>query len=403
MPIFFARKPVPRAYWPVHLSCLLTFAWPQFLGAQTASVPISEGTIVAGQSFNVEVTLQAVVHQQLRASITYTLNTPEGARRAQTDPSRFRFNCIGYASPDQQKFRLECDTGIALTSGEYSTDGKINLSRDQTGDHREDAVRAPIITLIANPDGETEFPTIAGTALLLTDRQSLADGAIRAQDILNSLTRQLPTPPRNTPAYRAYLRQEAEAARTDVDLTRRRYIAALTPANPPPDWHNNSPLPIFFEDFDRRLKKVIQDLGGVPSTLVEMRPNGPHLILAQMPKTSDSVTVTPGAGTLDKNLGELVKILTDMVKGWGGMSETGSSTFSWSATTMPPGAEIWYSRLDEEEKKWSSPTNLKDQTLPYAIWTFRFVWGNCSKSETPDPYLEPSIKMQVSETGCKRK
>jgi hypothetical protein len=122
-----------------------------------------------------------------------------------------------------------------------------------------------------------------------------------------------------------------------------------------------------------------------------------------MPKITDSVTVTPGSDSVEKHLDELVRILTEMSDGWKKMSDSGGQTFTWSITTTTPGAEIWYSRLDEEGKKWAGLTNLKDQTLPYAIWTFRIGWGNCFQTEIPDPYLQSSINIQTTETGCKRK
>ena len=149
---------------------------------------------------------------------------------------------------------------------------------------------------------------------------------------------------------------------------------------------------------------MIRELGGDPSRQsAELKVGPPHLLLTQMPKTTDSVTVTAGSDTVEKHLAELVHILTDMWEGWKKISDSGTPTFTWSITTTPPGAEIWYSRLNEEEKKWAGLTNLKGQTLPYAIWTFRIVWGDCFKTEIPDPYLQYSIDIQTTERGCRRK
>jgi hypothetical protein len=193
-------------------------------------------------------------------------------------------------------------------------------------------------------------------------------------------------------------------ARTVVDITRRRYISGSLPPGATPDQYKAFQVPVFFEDFDRRLSHLIRELGGNPSgPSAELEAGPPRFVLTQMPKTSDSVTVTPGSGNLDKYLDELVHILTEVRDGWKKMSDSGGLTFSWSITTTPPGAEIWYSRLSEDEKKWAGLTNLKDQTLPYAIWTFRIVWGNCFQTETPDPYLQSSINIQTTEAGCKRK
>jgi hypothetical protein len=291
-----------------------------------------------------------------------------------------------------------------LLSGEYRTDGKVTLTRNETGEQKIEDARAPILTLLENPDGDTAFPDVAGTVLVLSDRQSLRDGATRAQDLLTSVARELPARPPNTAEYRAYLEQRSEMARAIVNLTRLRYITGSLGPGATRDQYNAFEVPVFFEDFDRRLSHLIRELGGNPSRpSAELKVGTPRFVLAQMPKTTDSVTVTPGSDSLDKHLDELVHILTDMRDGWKKMSDSGSAAFTWSITTTPPGAEIWYSRLNEEEKKWAGLTNLKDQTLPYAIWTFRIVWGDCFKVEIPDPYLQSSIDIQTTEKGCKRK
>jgi hypothetical protein len=390
---------VSRKLWLTSVSFFLSFALLRnSIAQQSPSVPTSEATITAGQPFSVNVTLQTTAQQEFQASIIYTLSTQEST---QNILNRKAFQCRGNASVNQQTVRLNCSTDRTLPSGEYRTNGKITLSRAETGDSKQDDARAPIITIVANPYAETQFPAIASLSLSLSDRQSLADGAVRAQDILNSLSAHLPAHPRDTREYRDYLREEIESARMVVDLTRRRYIGAGTSPGIFSDQRSGAPVPIFFEDFDRRLRHIISDLGYNPSS-PSARVGTPHIVLAQMPKTTDSITVMPKPGTLDKNLSDFVQVLTDIIKGFAGMSETGNTTFTWSATTTPPGAEIWYSRLGEAEKKWSGMTNLTGQKLSYAIWTFRIVWGDCYKSETPNPYQQSPINIQLVETGCKR-
>jgi hypothetical protein len=368
------------------------------IAQQSPSVPPSEATIKAGKPFSVNVTLQTTAQQVFQASIIYTLSTQVSTQDIR---NRKNFQCNGYASLNQQIVRLDCSTDRTLPSGEYRTDGTITLVRSETQDTKKDNIRAPIITLVANPYAETQFPAIAGVSLSLSESQSLADGAVRSQDILNSLSAHFPAHPRDTREYRDYLREEIESARTVVDITRRRYIEVGTQVRISPDQRSGVQTPIFFEDFDRRLSHIINDLGYNPST-PSARVGTPHIVLVQMPKTTDSITVTPKPGTLDKNLSDFVKVLTDIIKGFTGMSESGNTTFTWSATTTPPGAEILYSRLGEAEKKWSGMTNLTGQTLPYAIWTFRIVWGDCYKTETPNPYQQSPINIQLVETGCKR-
>ena len=349
--------------------------------------------------------MKTLAHQRLNVSVNYSLAPPDGAAKsAPVEPIRSRFSCSGALTPGQQVVRLTCTSSIALVSGEYRTDGKVTLTRNETGDQKVEDARAPILTLLENPDGDTAFPDVAGTALVLSDRQSLRDGATRAQDLLDSIARELPPHPPNTAAYRAYLEQRSEMARTIVDLTRLRYISGSLGPGATRDQYNAFQVPVFFEDFDRRLNRLIRELGGNPSRpSAELKMGTPHFVLTQMPKTTDSVIVTPGSDSVEKHLNELVRIVTDMWHGWKNMSDSGSQNFTWSITTTPPGAEIWYSRLNEEEKKWAGLTNLKDQTLTYAIWTFRIVWDDCFKIETPDPYLQSSIDIQETEKGCKRK
>jgi hypothetical protein len=385
--------------------CLLSVFVQSQIAGQQPSGPTSEAGIVAGHPFGVDVTMKTLARQSLRVTVTYSLMPTNGAAQSPpVDRNRSQFNCWGDLATGLQVVRLNCTTNMALVGGEYRTDGKATLQRPETGDQKIEDARAPMLTLLGNPDGETTFPDIASSALVLSDRQSLLDGANRAQDLLTSIARELPPQPPNTAAYRAYLQQRSEMARTIVDLTRRRYISGSLGPGATRDQYNAFQVPVFFEDFDRRLSHLIRELGGNPSRpTAGLKVGSPHFVLTQMPKTTDSVTVTPGSDGVDKHLAELVHILRDMRDGLKKMSESGSSNFTWSITTNPPGAEIWYSRLNEEEKKWAGLTNLQDQTLTYAIWTFRIVWGDCFQIETPDPYLQSSINMQTTEKGCKRK
>jgi hypothetical protein len=122
-----------------------------------------------------------------------------------------------------------------------------------------------------------------------------------------------------------------------------------------------------------------------------------------MPKTTETFEAKERPGTLGKHVSELVAVLTDLIKGFRAMSDSETTSFLWSVTTTPPGAEIWISRLGESEKKWAGLTNVKDQKLEYAIWTFRIDWNGCSKTETPDPYLQAPIGIEEDKTGCKNR
>jgi hypothetical protein len=385
--------------------CLLKVFWLSQTLGQQPSVPTSEAGIMAGQPFSVDVTLKTPLTKPLRVGVTYFLVPPSGAAQSPPiDTSLSQFGCYADINSGDQVARLNCSTNKALVSGEYRTDGKVTLFRIETGERKIEDDRLPIVTLLKNPDAETTFPDVAGAVLVLTDKQSLGDGATKAQDLLNSIARELMPHPPNTMEYRIYLKQRSEMARGIVKTTRLRYISGSLGAGATQDQFNAFQVPVFFDDFYNRLSKLIRELGGDSfdhSAGLQVGP--PRLVLTQNPKTTDSVIVTPGSDSIEKHLKELVNILTDMRDGWKKISDSGSQAFTWSITTTPPGAEIWYSRLNEGEKKWAGLTNVKGQTLPYAIWTFRIVWAGCFQTETPDPYLQSSIDIQTSEIGCRRK
>jgi hypothetical protein len=338
--------------------------------------------------------------QRLRVTSTYgrvkTNNVQEGNSAPNT-----AFSCVGFTSPGEQTATVNCEVPIATLGGIYQGVGAVRLSRDETGEVKEYTdIRLPMVTVEPNPLATSDFPVIVGTSLSLNNRQSLEDGSRKSQDVLNALSAHINSNTPNSKEVRVYLQQIAEEERRVLDLTRRRYLgdAATKPGDPA-----NKKAPIFFEDFDRRLKRIIRDLGGTPTQFVAKNQNAKgHFLLAQMPHTSDSVTAQDNPAKISRSLSDLVGVLTDAVKGLLGMSETGTTSFNWSATTTPPGADIYISRLDEPETKWAGQTDVKDKTLEYAIWTFRFDWNGCSKREKPNPFLQHTIDLKLAKEGCRR-
>jgi len=242
------------------------------------------------------------------------------------------------------------------------------------------------------------LPEIANASLVLTASQSLNDGAYKTQDLTKQLNAYFTGHVVNNTEARTYLRQLIEDERTIVRTTKVRYQTA-TPSE--------SHLPVFFEAFDRRLSKIIRDdLGGHPKQL-SLRPDRSHpqllLAQAQIPQTSITVTANDRPGTLDKPLRDFTLVLTDIEKGFLLIGASNTSGFKWSITTDPEGAEVWISRLDELPTPWGKHTNLKDQFLEYADWTFRVSWDGCSKDLTPDPYLHSPLTLEFVKTGCVRK
>ena len=375
---------------------MLPLSLPMMAQGIKAAEPGPEYTVTAGtEPFHVTVQLRSTATQQMRVVATYGRVKPEDVNTLDTTPNG-TFSCYGYTQVGKQDAILECDVPLATQGGIYRGTGTVSVTRQATNDSRDYTdTRLPIVTVEPSPLATSDFPDIVGTSLSLDNRQSLEDGSRKSQEVLNSLAAHIKPDTTNSKDVRAYLREVAEEERRVLDLTRRRYLGDDDPAN--------KKLPIFFEDFDRRLKLIIRDLGGTPYQFVTKNQiANVHLLLVQMPHTSDSVTATDKSGTISRNLSDLVGVLTDAVKGLLGMSETGTTSFHWSATTVPPGADIYISRLGEPEAKWAGMTDVKDATLEYAIWTFRFDWNGCSKPETPDPFLQHTIDIKLARQGCRR-
>jgi hypothetical protein len=359
-----------------------------------AAEPGPEYTATAGAGpFHVDIDMLSKATQRLRIVVRYGRVKTERVQGEDRTPN-VTFSCQGYTKPSEQIATVECDPPLATLGGNYGGSGTITLIRDETSESKDYTdTRLPIVTLMPNPLATSDFPVIVSTSLSLNNRQSLEDGSRKSQDVLNSLSAHIKPDTPNSKEVRAYLLGVAEQERGVIDLTRRRYLGGS------PD----KKVPIFFEDFDRRLKLIIRELGGTPKQMVTKNQTGNvHFLLAQMPHTSDSVNVNGAPATVSRSLNDLVGVLTDAVKGLLGMSETGTTNFHWSATTIPPGAEIFVSRLGEPETKWAGVTDVKDTTLEYAIWTFRFDWNGCSKKETPDPFLQNPLNLKQAKEGCRR-
>jgi hypothetical protein len=360
-----------------------------------AAEPGPEYTATAGAGpFHVDIDMLSKATQRLRIVVRYGRVKTERVQGENATPN-VTFSCLGYTKPSEQIATVECNPPLATLGGNYGGPGTITVTREETNENKDYTnIRLPIVTLMPNPLATSDFPVIISTSLSLNDRQSLEDGSRKSQDVLNSLSAHIKPNTPNSKEVRAYLRGVAEQERGVIDLTRRRYLGGS------PD---RKVAPIFFEDFDRRLKLIIGELGGTPKQMVAKNQTGKvHFLLAQMPHTSDSVNINGEPATVSRSLNDLVGVLTDAVKGLLGMSETGTTNFHWSATTIPPGAEIFVSRLGEPETKWAGVTDVKDTTLEYAIWTFRFDWNGCSKKETPDPFLQNPLNLKQAKEGCRR-
>lgn len=381
-----------RNIWRCVALSILNFAVPHALPGQSqTSKPLSEVTIKAGNPFTVTVQLQVPGSLPMQAFAYYETRSapdPNGVSNLNTN-----FSCRGDVPANKLAFKLQCEPNGNSVRGEYRADNGVLLVNSETGDRKQyPGVRLPIVTIATDPR-DVSFPIIAGATLSLTDRQSLTDGAVRAQQILNSVSSHFPINAKDSPETRAYLLEQIEDAKRVVELTRQRFQLGMKA---------DAKLPSFFEDFDLRFDQIIRNLGASPSR-ISSRKALPHLLLVQLPRTNDSVTATAAPGELDKHLGEFVVVITDLIKGFFGMGDSGQMTFSWAVMTEPQGADLFVSRLGKPEQKWAGVTNFTAQNLDKAIWTFRVDWKGCSKTETPDPFLQAPIQIKMVKAGCKKR
>lgn len=372
--------------------------------AQTGpSVPISEMRLKAGTSFTVTPPLGKISSQAFSVRVTY---------RTITGRPIGNFDCSGDLGINQKEIQFSCITAKTTPLGDYRADeSTLTAVRVDIGKPYKLSLapfKFPIVTILPPdpppPIPETVLPEISGDAQLTPDLQaSFFDASSRAQDILDDLTKHFSAGAKDTKAGRAYLQSQIHGARNIIALTRKRVAVA-------PNGLPGSKSPELFEDFDRRLEMVEKELAVHHETAWRDDDRPRLFVLAseeqdQRPQSSESILVdagrAPAANDLQKSLGNLVIILIDMAEGFSEISQDGSTDFVWSLTTTPPGAQLWYRRLGEEEIQWTGLSDFKDQHLVKARWTFRVSWGGCSKETEVNPWLQSSINMEESKKGCK--
>lgn len=359
---------------------------------QQPSVPNSENTFRAGETFQVEVTLKTAPKEIYAVFVSYQRTAETG----EPDQSELEsaFGCFGNAAVGKQTLLVKCATPIDLRAGVYRAPDGVRLTRSLTGfPHQQHDARVSIVSILENPAAANGFPEVAGTSLVLTEDQALRAGADRARSLLVDFSSHFPRNVPDTNENRAYFRSQVEQALAIVVATRDRYMAAKP---------ENEPTPIIFQDFLRRYNKVLTSVGGKVTVQANLQKGRLQEVAFQRPQIRESIDAKiEKQSKLESSVSDFVTTLTDWIKYATGMSESGKRTFSWSVETDPQGAEVWYSRLGEEEIKWSSLTNIKGASLPYAGWKFRISWNGCSKYEKPDTTKEADIVIQLRREGCK--
>ena len=383
------------------LCMLFTITGPASWSQQQPAEPLSEHTYKAGESFEVALHLKAAAKVTEIIRATYTRKgPPKPPDAAGTHPAgSSSFECSGQVSPGQLNFTISCGTDRRNIGGEYVSDGFLALQRAETGDtvRTPSPTRFPIVTIVDNPYEDLDLPDVASTTLVYSAGQALEDASQKSNELLQELNAHYTGQFKDTKETRIYLSAIAERERRIIDNSRISFenASGLAPT---------APKPVVFQDFDNRLRRLLTALGQNPQQL-SMRRGRPQLLLAsaQTPTAHESVTVEPQAGKINKYAQDLGEILNDAVRGFLGMKNSGMIVFTWSLTSDPTGANVYVSRLDEPETQLAGVTNMTDQKLDYARWTFRLDWHGCSKREDINPFLQSDIKMTISKVGCKTK
>lgn len=372
------------------LLCLFVLWIADSILAQNQSVQGSEITYTAGPPLAINVDLGVAVAATL--SVTAVFSRTGGTEQVR---------CDGQVSAGERVAQLNCATDPHTVPGEYHGDGVV-LSGGQFGETKPLKARLPPFTIKAFEPVRVHaiFPdTDSANVTLQPDmQQSLQDGAGRVAEIIDLLTKHFPHGLKDTRENREYLRSLVDRVKIIVDFTRDRYQKA-------PNLEDS--LPIFFEDFDLHLEEISDRLAKKHArALNEQLPTVPHLVLAQLPKASETVDVSPTDKESDflKEIEESLHRFTQIREAFENRSESPSrKEFTWSITSKPPGAEVWYSRLSKKEVQWVGQTDMSDQRLEYAIWTFRVVWSDgCSFSQEPDPYHQSPLRMVFDRKRCAR-
>lgn len=353
--------------------------------SQPPSPPVSQIREKAGKKIFVDVDVRRGVGQEsMELTVQYS-NTREYST----------FICRGTFVTSQQKVRVGCDTSKANVAGEYHPSDAATLSRVDTGESKRVQLgRLPLITLYRDDADVAHFPSFGDGTIAYTEDQALVNAADRARAILDAVYADFPINAEDSKKARDYLIYQAEVTRLVIASTRTRYEAAK---------QATEELPLLFVDFERRIAEILRQLRTSPlGNASALTSEYPLLVRAQHSSTNGSVTVRAKAIGGNLPAAALIDVLLDMDKGLRFMGESGARSFTWSVTSIPSGAEVWYSHLGEPEVKWAGVTDIKDQSLPFLRWTFRIDWGGCSLIEHPNPFRQAKIEMKVDKKDCKK-
>jgi hypothetical protein len=362
--------------------------------SQTAAVgTLDRDKVTAGEKFHLKVRLAEAPSFATYLNVFFDYKPVTGI----TPPtSPLVIVCQGQVAAGNTEVASECSVPIDADGGIYTARPTSHLG-PRPGATRESypKITAPDFEVLAVPD-TTIYPKSAVASILLNQKQILVSGAAKIEALLDQMNTKVDNNSAEIPPVRTYLRTVAREGQAQLEKSRSEYRETL---------QNGSAEPIVFEDFWRRYVAMIVEIRAPQDAHLDKGyMNSPRLETVQL-STKDTVTVHPTP--LDGNIGPLVSklatLLGDHMSAFLKVAESGSTTFTISLKSSPPGATVSYKRLGEQYQDLSPLTDLPPTPFPYALWTFRFKMGNCEVVKTPNPYIEKSPNLNPSMQNCEKK
>lgn len=370
--------------------CQLTTAFSQ----DAVSGTLERDKITAGQKFHLKVhfteapSFSTWIQQYFNYKVVAGITSPSNP---------VQIFCSGQTQAGNSDVDLVCNVPDDADGGIYSASSQPAVLGPRPGGSRDTLIKVAVPDFEVLPvQGTNVYPKTAVASISLDQKQILENGAANIEVLLDQLNTTVDRNSAETPALKAYLTKVAQEGQRQLEKSRAEYTQAL------PD---GSSEPIVFEDFARRYAAVIVDIRAPSDARAEVRfANRPHLVMVQL-STKETVTVrpTPLTGSLGPLVSQLAELLGDHMAAFLQIEKSGSTTFTISLRSSPPGATISYKRIGEGYQDYSALTDVPQATFPYALWTFRFRLGNCEVVKTPNPFIEKSPNLNAQMQNCQKK
>lgn len=369
--------------------CQLTTAFSQ----DAVSGTLERDKITAGQKLHLKVHFNEAPSFSTWIQQYFSYKVVAGI----TSPSNpVQVFCSGQTQAGKSDVDLVCDVPDDADGGIYSASQPAVLG-PRPGGSRDTLIKVAVPDFEVLPVQDTNvYPKTAVASISLDQKQILENGAANIEVLLDQLNTTVDRNSAETPTLKAYLTKVAKEGQRQLEKSRTEYVQTL-PAG--------SSEPIVFGDFANRYSAIIVEIRAPSDARAEVRlANRPHLVMVQL-STKETVTVrpTPLTGALGPLVSQLAELLGDHMAAFLQIGKSGSTTFTISLRSSPPGATISYKRIGEGYQDYSALTDVPQATFPYALWTFRFRLGNCEVVKTPNPFIEKSPNLNAQMQNCQKK